>query len=44
MAMSRGMPVEQIQKMLGHSTMATTQIYLDMSFSDLENNHKKYLE
>lgn len=44
MAMSRGMPVEQIQKMLGHSTIATTQIYLDMSFSDLENNHKKYLE
>ena len=44
MAMSRGMPVEQIQKMLGHSTIATTQIYLDMSFSDLEGNHKKYLE
>lgn len=44
MAMNRGMPVEQIQKMLGHSTIATTQIYLDMSSTDLEDNHKKYLE
>ena len=44
LAMSRGMPVEKIQKMLGHSTIATTQIYLDMSSSDLEDNHRKYLE
>ena len=30
MALRRGMPLEQVSKMLGHENIATTQIYLDL--------------
>lgn len=43
MALRHGMPVEQVSKMLGHSDIATTQIYLDLSEEDLAIAHKKYV-
>lgn len=43
MALNRGMPIEQVSKMLGHESVETTQIYLDMNEESLKNAHKKYI-
>lgn len=43
MALRRGMPIEQVSKMLGHEEISTTQIYLDLSEDDLAQAHKKYV-
>ena len=43
MALRRGMPIEQVSKMLGHEEIATTQIYLDLSESELEQAHKRFV-
>lgn len=42
-ALRRGMPIEQVSKMLGHEDIGTTQIYLDLSQEDLKQAHKKYV-
>lgn len=34
------MPIEQVSKLLGHESIETTQIYLDISESELEQSHK----
>lgn len=43
MALRRGMPIEQVSKMLGHEQISTTQIYLNLSEEELELAHKKYV-
>ena len=43
MALRRGMPIEQVSKMLGHESIETTQIYLDLNDSELEQAHRKYV-
>ncbi len=43
MALRRGMPIEQVSKMLGHESVSTTQIYLDLSEKELEEAHRKYV-
>lgn len=43
MALKRGMPIEQVSKMLGHEEISTTQIYLDLNERDLEMAHEKYV-
>ena len=43
MALRRGMPIEQVSKMLGHEEISTTQIYLDLTEGELEQAHKKYV-
>lgn len=43
MALKRGMPLIQVSKLLGHASVATTQIYLDISDDELEQAHKKYV-
>ena len=42
-SLRRGMPLEQISTMLGHESIATTQIYLDLSERELELAHAKYV-
>jgi len=42
-ALRRGMPIEQVSKMLGHESIETTQIYLDLSEEELEQAHRKYV-
>lgn len=42
-ALRSGMPIEQVSKMLGHESIETTQIYLDMKEKDLEIAHEKYV-
>lgn len=43
MALKRGMPLEQVSKMLGHEKLSTTQIYLDLSEDELEIMHRRYV-
>lgn len=43
LALRRGMPIEQVSKMLGHESIETTQIYLDLTEDDLRQAHKKYV-
>lgn len=43
LALQSGMPIEQVQKMLGHSSVATTQIYAEISQDDLATSHKRYV-
>lgn len=42
-ALRRGMPIEQVSKMLGHESVSTTQIYLDLAEDELVQAHKKYV-
>lgn len=42
-ALRRGMPIEQVCKMLGHASISTTQIYLDLREEELVQAHKKYV-
>lgn len=42
-ALRRGMPIEQVSKLLGHESLETTQIYLDISEQELAQSHKKYV-
>lgn len=42
-ALKRGMPIEQVQKMLGHSNIQTTTIYAQFSEEDLKLSHSKYV-
>lgn len=42
-ALRRGMPIEQVSKMLGHNSVDTTMIYLDLSEDELQQAHKKYV-
>lgn len=42
-ALRRGMPIEQVSKLLGHESIETTQIYLDLTESELQQAHKKYM-
>ena len=42
-ALRRGMPIEQVSRMLGHVEVGTTQIYLDLKEEDLKRSHEKYV-
>jgi site-specific recombinase XerD len=37
------MPIELVSKMLGHESLDTTMIYLDLTDEDLKNAHRKYV-
>lgn len=43
LALRSGMPLLVVSKMLGHRSVETTQIYLDISDDELEQAHKKYV-
>ena len=43
MALSRGMPIDQVQQMLGHSQIATTLIYAQASYDTVKQAHKKLM-
>lgn len=42
-ALRKGMPIEQVSKLLGHESIETTQIYLDISEDELANAHRKFV-
>jgi site-specific recombinase XerD len=37
------MPLIQVSKLLGHESIETTQIYLDISEKELAEAHEKYV-
>lgn len=39
--LDRGMPVEEVQQILGHANIATTMIYADVSRINTKNDHRK---
>lgn len=43
LALERGMPIEEVQKMLGHEQISTTTIYAQSSKSSVKGDHKKYV-
>jgi len=43
-ALQKGMPLTLVSKMLGHESVATTQIYLDLNDDDLRDAHRKYVQ
>lgn len=43
MALNRGMPIEQVQQMLGHEQIATTLIYAKTAQESLKAAHKRYM-
>ena len=42
-ALNRGMPIEQVSRLLGHAKLDTTQIYCSVSQENVRMSHKKYL-
>ena len=43
LALQNGMPITQVQKMLGHSSVNTTQIYAETSQEAVAISHKRYV-
>lgn len=43
MALNRGMPIDQVQIMLGHESIETTTIYAVSAQEAVKANHKKYV-
>lgn len=43
MALRAGMPLMIVSKLMGHESVGTTQIYLDISSEELEASHEKYV-
>lgn len=42
-AIDRGMPIEQVKELLGHSQIQTTMIYATVSAENVKASHRKYL-
>ena len=42
-ALRAGMPIEQVSKLLGHSNITTTQIYLDIREEDAAAAHERWV-
>lgn len=43
-AIDKGMPIEQVQHLLGHSKIDTTLEYAMVDDTNVKLSHKKYLE
>ena len=43
LALQGGMTITQVQKMLGHSSVSTTQIYAETSQEDVATAHRRYV-
>ncbi len=42
-ALEKGMPIMTVSKILGHESVGTTQIYLDVSESSIHAEHRKFV-
>lgn len=43
-AINKGMPIEQVQKLLGHAKIDTTMHYTIVDQNNVKTSHRKYLE
>ena len=43
MAIDKGMPIEQVQHLLGHQSLDTTLQYAMVNQSNVKNSHRKYI-
>ena len=43
MAIDKGMPIEQVQELLGHKSIETTRIYCTVNQEAVKQNHKRYM-
>lgn len=43
-AIDKGMPIEQVQKLLGHAKIDTTMRYAMVDQNNVKASHRKYLE
>ena len=43
MALRAGMPLMEVSQILGHNSVGTTQIYLDIDNQQLESTHERYV-
>ena len=43
LALRKGMPIEQVSKMLGHEDLKTTTIYATSSVDDVKLSHSKFI-
>lgn len=43
MLKKRGMPIEEISKYLGHESMSTTQIYIEIDSKEIKKSHEKFM-
>lgn len=43
MGMTKQQAIEYVSKMLGHESIETTQIYLDLHDEDMTAMHRKYV-
>ena len=43
MAIDKGMPIEQVQKLLGHIKIDTTMEYAMVNQTNVKNSHRKYV-
>ena len=39
-ALSKGMPIEEVQRLLGHAKISTTMIYIDMTDKRVKDRHR----
>lgn len=42
-AVHRGMPIQEVQKLLGHAQISTTLIYAEVNQDDVKSSHAKYV-
>ena len=42
-ALEKGLPIEQVQRVLGHSQISTTLLYTVIKDSTVKSSHRKYL-
>ena len=43
MAIDKGMPIEQVQKLLGHIKIDITMEYAMVNQNNVKNSHRKYI-
>ena len=42
-AIDKGMPIEQVQQLLGHQQIDTTMHYAMVNQSNVKNSHRKFI-
>ena len=43
MAIDKGMPIEQVQQLLGHQNIDTTMLYANVNQNNVKTSHRKYI-